>query len=401
MPVLPTFPGLVLRARGTTPSALGRAAAASLAGALLLGACGSSDGGTQAGSDSDQPQSFEDIDYSSPISDFLGIESTDFDSDDSQAEMLAREQQIQEGIAACMIDQGFEYTPEDTSQYISFGSESDDGLPYGSREWTEKYGFGVSTQRWDQSELGPDLVGYDSGDVAEAVEYDDPNQEYRDSLSLAEQQAWEAALYGDQPEIAFEDLSQDEIDAAYDEFYADYEPTGCYEISSDAVYSGTDQGVQSQFFEEFSDELEVLYASIEEHPDILAHREEVSACVVEKGFEPIAGNQDAYEVFEFELEGIGPDYMTDPLEEAGLDPEQMSDEEIQEFYETAYAFDPADSATLAEVQKLEIDTALAVWDCGGSELNEYLIFNELVFEIEEQFLIDNAEAIAPFKAEAE
>ncbi len=59
-----------------------------------------------------------------------------------------------------MREQGFEYLPIDTTAQQAFWEEQSCGdLEWGTDEWTEKYGFGITTQRFSQAQVGPDLVG--------------------------------------------------------------------------------------------------------------------------------------------------------------------------------------------------------------------------------------------------
>ncbi len=81
--------------------------------------------------------------------------------------MIAEQNQIEEVIAACMREEGFEYQPVDQSQFMMFGGPGEGELPWFSPEWVEKYGFGISTQTFPQSEVGPDLVGYDDSQFEE------------------------------------------------------------------------------------------------------------------------------------------------------------------------------------------------------------------------------------------
>lgn len=369
--------------------------------ALALGATACGDGGdtTEAGAQAeDGPQSFEDLEYESPLMDFLGVDTDfDFSSDDSQAEFTEQANQAEEKIALCMREEGFEYTPVDQSQFTSFGGIEED-LPWGSRAWTEKYGFGITTQRFSQTEVGPDLVGWNDEEMADFEESmaDDPNQAYVNSLAPAEQDAYYEALYGDEPEVA-DDATEEEWQEAYENF----EPTGCQAESwgEDSFFGGPEQ----EFYEEFGDDLDDLYERLEADPRVAEFRSEVSACLAEDGLEYSGDMEDLYESYETKMEGIGPDYSQDPLTAAGLDPSTMSDEEIDAFYETAFNVElsDADKETLGALQTEEIALAVAVWECGGSDLQMEVLLGEIRVEYENEFLADNADRIGEFEGSAE
>ena len=357
---------------------------------LVVTGCG---GGDASGAidAADRPQSFDDLEYKSPIADFLGIDtSVDFSSDESQAEFIQEQREAEESIATCMRAQGFEYTPVDQSTSMTFGIDSEE-LAYFSDEWVAKYGFGISTQRFAQSEVGPNLVGFDdSAGAMEAEEFVDPNQPYVDSLSQPEQDAYYEALYGTQPDIPV-DATEEEMN----EIYANFEPTGCQAESQSDFFAGPEQ----QFYEQFGTELEAIYERVESDQRVIDYRAEVTACAAEAGF-TYTTMGDLYSQFEDKLTGVGPNWESDPLVDAGLDPLQMTDEEINEFYQSLNVLDDADRATLAEVQTEEVALAQAVIGCGGGWLNEEVILGDVRVELEQEFLDVNRDRLAEFENSA-
>ncbi len=363
---------------------------------LVATACGT-DGETTEAASEDGPQSFEDIEYTSPIMDFLGVD-TDFQSDDAEAEFAAQATEAEEVIAQCMREEGFEYTPVDQTQFTSFGFDNED-LPWGSRAWTEKYGFGITTQRFSQSEVGPDLIGYDdSAFEEESGEFVDPNQDYLDSLSPNEQDAYYEALYGDEP-----DLGPDATEEEWNEAYENYQPTGCQAKAWEGEDGVFGNSPEAKFYEEFGDELDDLYERLEADPRVAEHLTKVSDCLAEDGLEYSGDMEDLYQEYESKLSGIGPDYSQDPFEAAGLDPSTMSEEEIDEFFETQYSVEltEEDKIALGELQTEEIELAVAVWDCDGSNLQMEVLFSEIRVEYEEEFLANNADRLSGFEAPAE
>lgn len=139
------------------------------------------DGDGDSGSDADDDSGSSD---ESPLSAILGY------SDDPVAQ---REQElaIQEAVVECMQAEGFEYQPVDYS--AQFGAETAE-MP-GTDEFGEKYGYGVM-YFYELYELNPDESG--------GFQFEDPNQEYVSSLGQTEQEAYFAALYGDQEDVMSE-----------------------------------------------------------------------------------------------------------------------------------------------------------------------------------------------------
>jgi hypothetical protein len=100
-------------------------------------------------------------------------------------EQRRQELEIQERIVECMQAEGWEYTPFDWSaQMPETDVDMSDPEAYG-----EKYGYGVM-YNYETYEVG-------SGDGGGGIGIEDPNMEYMNSLSPADQEAYNAALYGD------------------------------------------------------------------------------------------------------------------------------------------------------------------------------------------------------------
>ncbi len=323
----------------------------------------------------------------SPLSDFLGNDLFGFDGDNeaAQAEYEAQERKRQEKVVECMRAQGFEHKAQDPSQYSFF--EEADGLEYGSREWVEKYGFGATTQSFSQSQLGDGLVGYDDSGNAER-EFEDPNDEYVSSLGEAEREAYYAALYGNEPDIDMESLSEEEID----EFFENFQPDGC-----DAEAREDDD--QYAFYNDFSDELQEMYEAIQADPRVIEAEAKIAACVSDKGLVYVS-QEEVYEYFYAKIEPMQASLYNnfeDPA--ADLDFETMSEEEIEAFYEAIPEpqLSDEDKALLGEIQAEEIELALAVTDCGGGFDQQQDLFRELQKEYEQKFLDDNAEALETYR----
>lgn len=356
--------------------------------ALLASACGGDAAVTDAGADS--PESIEDLEWESPIAEFLGEDTSfDFSSDESQAEFAQQEAEAQEKIVLCMREEGFEYIPEDNSQFIDFSAE-DEEIPYFSSAWIDKYGFGITTQRFAQSDVGPDLIGYDDSKFSDEAmeEFVDPNQEYLDSLSEGEQEAYYEALWGNEPEIP-----EGATEAEMQEIYQNHEPEGCQNDAYEELWGGG----QDSFYQEFADDLEALYERVEGDQRVIDYRAEVTTCVADKGFE-YSDMESLYESFELKMEDIGGgSFMEDPLTAAGLDPAEMTDEEIDAFYREWDSLSDEDLVLLAELQAEELELARIVVDCDGGYLNEQKVLSDVRVEYEELFLEENKDRLAAFE----
>lgn len=374
---------------------------------LVLSSC-SSEGESEA-STADDPSTTEateeavDVEYESPLGEFLGWSvGADFDADAEQERFAAMEREVQEAVAACMAEQGFEYVPIDTSAQNAFFEEQfNDGLEWGSEEWTQKYGFGVSTQRFSQDQVGPDLVGnnYDQG-VSDEGGFTDPNQDYVASLGENEQNAYYAALYGDEQGYEWdESLSEEENEAAMNDFFEnEYVPSGCEPVAYEEIYEDGGQEQWGAFDEAFGGALEEMEERFESHPDVVAYRADVQACVEERGLEYLTEN-DAYEHFEGVLNdaGLGWESEVDPFE--GIDTSDFTDEDFERVWQESQRqlLSPDKLEALAEVQETEIATAMAIRECGGGWQAEQAELASVRIEMEEEFLAANADRLAEFE----
>lgn len=373
---------------------------------LFLAACGSGsvnetsaedDSAESASEVADEAETAEaDFEFDSPIGDFLGVDYSDFDSEESQARFAEQQREGEEKVAACMRELGWEYTPNiQDSSTMFVGGEED--LEYGSAEWVEKYALGITTQRYSQTAVGPDLVGYnDEGFDAVDDGYVDPNSDYLEALSESEQQAYYQDLDGEWPEFD-ETLTE----AEQEELWNNFEPSGCRAEGYDMF-----GGVEQEFYETFSDELDSLYERAAADPRVVAEGNKIVECLAEEGHTFDADTQlfeQLYEMFESELESIdGPQdtIFEDPFE--GLDFESMTEEEINEILSTFEQEQLSDEqlATLAEVQQKEFDLADDLLSCDPNFMQsggQGPVFFEVMAEYEQQFLDDNAAALAQFE----
>ena len=321
----------------------------------------------------------------SPLGDYLGIEGGLFGPGaQSEAAFLESEQSRQVMVAECMAAKGFEYTPEDVSALISFDSENG-GLDPSSREWTEKYGFGVTTQHFSQSQVGPNLVGHEDNYGDEMEDFEDPNQEYLSSLDDQEQEAYQQALYGNMfgPGSFDETMTDEELDK---QFEGDgFDIGGCVGESFEADGVGSIGGIYMEFGQEIGD----MFQSMENHPLIIEAIKEIESCVTGEGLEFVDPSS-AWEHWADDLDALSAsmyefdEAMIDALEEGEVFDQPMFD--LPELSDD-------DKAKLGELQAEEIEIALATYDCGGGFNKMETIFHQVRIELEQQFVEENKEKL--------
>lgn len=343
--------------------------------------------------------------YESPISAFLGVPSF-VPGEDSEQQFVEQEREVQALVVECMSAQGFEYYPEDPERFADFSNPFDED--WGSEEWTKTWGFGVTTQAFGQSQVGPDLLGYPDDQIfpTEDELAEDPNQIYVASLSEGEIEAYYQVLYGNEPEIT-EDMTDEEID----ELYMNWEPDGCYNEASEQVWNdGFDQEAMEAFDTEFGAELQEMYERIQAHPKIQAETDRINDCMIAAGQPTMPEDGDYWSLLYAEIE---------PLQEevwASFDArfeEQFADDGttdelggVEEFDENAddFVFEQPEltddqKARLGELQANELALATALSDCGGSAFGGFdsPVYFEVLAEVEQQFLDDNAAALEQYR----
>lgn len=194
----------------------------------------------------------------------------------SPEEMDAQTREREALIAACMQEQGFEYTPMDPATDGSSPLEEGDAeqVDYDSEEYAATEGYGVTT--YDES---------DEGQEEPVEEYVDPNEDYVAAMSETEQTAFYEALNG--PAVEYDE------DAPEEELEYDWTTAGCYgaadhEVNGQQVYD-------DPAFKSLNEDIEALYETTQSDPRIVAIDAEWSACMSDAGFTGFAKQPEAAE----------------------------------------------------------------------------------------------------------
>lgn len=332
------------------------------AGAIVLTACGSDGGATL---------SYED----SPLMEYLSVGYDATKTDEQwQAEAEARDLQMQEAIAACMTKQGFEYTPVSNSMYFS-GSDLD--VEWDSKAFAEKYGYGVFTDPWGN---------YDQARQQESQDQwaNDPNNQYRESLSPSEQAAYDAALYGDSS------MQEPTIDDEGNEYYEwDWRTAGCSGEAQNETYG--DEMWSNDEFQPLMERMQTIYEQVTADP----RRQEIdgtwATCMADAGFPGLTSPNDATEQFYAKLNELQNAFyssMPEPTEE------QMNDPSFQ------WPQFTMNSPEIAAEADAEIKQATADWECRDSlKYQEQQL--KIQFEYEQKFIDENKAELEAFKAAQE
>lgn len=196
-----------------------------------------------------------------------------------EADMEAQMARSEEIVAACMQDEGFEYTPQDNSgMSMSFDEANEDMPAWDSLEFAEQYGYGATT-----SEEMPINQGADE-------EWVDPNADYVATMSESEQAAFYEALYG-APAFS-EDATEEEIAESEAQEY-DWTTAGCQGKAQHEVYEAG-QIWDDPEFKDLTEAMSELYEDAQSDERTTEAYAKWSECMAEAGYD-FANPQEAQE----------------------------------------------------------------------------------------------------------
>jgi hypothetical protein len=257
-PRTPPLPAL--HARRIALGALG--ALATLATLATLAGCGAAASGDE--SDGAPTTTI------SPLGELMGW------TNDSPEESRRKQLAVEQLVAECMREEGWEYTPVDYgSMDRSEGSPDMDLQMNDPQAFGEKHGYGIVFyyELYEEENIGKNGGG--AGPMATAVGRgpDDPNAEYVESLSTSEQEEYNASLYGKPIEASVDGGFGTAAGVAVRP-----EDQGCYGRSSAEVYPQNDAANDPDVQERMND----YWQNIEESPEMTAAYEAWAACMAEE-----------------------------------------------------------------------------------------------------------------------
>ena len=283
----------------------------------------------------------------SPLSTYFDAIYGGYDEDTFAAEQVL----IEEKVAACMSDEGFEYIPVDQTQYQSSGSANE--WKPDDEEWVAQYGWGYVNS-----------PGMEAANEPDANTFVDPNQDYVMGLSETEQAAFYETLYGPSP--SEEELAED---GSYE--YS-WEDGGCYGAAQHEVQG--DNAWDDEKNKPLIEKMNKLYEETQKDPRLIEANAKWASCMADAGFADYTSPQDAQEKFSNEInavyEGAG---------EQGVQP---------------------DDPKLKELGAREIEIALADLAC-AKETDIRQLALKVQFDLEEQFIKDNKAELDALLADAE
>lgn len=328
------------------------AAAATAALALLLAGCSKGD----APSTSTTPEP-------GAIDKMWEAAYGDFDQEDQNAKQM----QVEELMAECMNEQGFEYIPVDWGAMDGGGvmeppvDDSGDELQWGTLEFAKKYGYGQTTNPWGDAAVDPMPVDPGTGD-----QWVNPNDEIMNAMSETEMAAYQEALYGVQPEFT--------DDKDWENWNPTWEEQGCqgyanHEVYGDQMYGGDPEDNE---WADLEAEMQTMYQSMETDPRITKAVADWASCLADAGYPGFATIYDAENSISEKVQAIYED--NDPWKDLGPDA-------TEEDYKAAEA---EMQRLTAEITPLEIELATADFTC-RDDVKYQEIYNQVNLDLQQQF----------------
>lgn len=292
------------------------------------------------------------------LDEFMGVGADGAPDEEAMAAARREQQQVEERVAECMAEQGFDYEPLDMSEQMG-SVEEHPRQELDEDEFREEYGYGVSTwqpEPQQRSQSGPT----------------DPNMERVQEMDDAERAAYEEALHGEPP------------DHRPDGEPVPFEPGGCRGEAWEAV-RGDQQEAQAELGPAFQE----LNETIESDPRIVEAEEAWAECMRAAGWDVEERVDPQRRISEAHLELIE-EARPSPEPRPGL--EDVDPEELEELEEAPPMEAEIDEAALEELQERELDMAADDHECAQEHFPEELE-QEVRAEHEGEFIEEHRETL--------
>ncbi len=253
---------------------------------------------------------------------------------------------LEEAIGTCMRAEGFEYYPEPIDAGVTVGPVSVEGVEYGSDEWTARYGFGISTQRYDPLLSNGALEGIPGGVGAALVE--NRNEAYVESLPASGQAAYQAALDGTPPDTRERTAEEEQ-----------------------RLYAGSCEGIAVAavapvvlLIDSLMNQLAEIGARYVAHPVVVQEAGRVERCVAEAGYDP----------------------MTELAAQMAISDRLGREVDSSIEWSNPPTLSPDGIEALKDIQELEVEWAQALAACGGLSYQRTPEVQAVIDELRDEFL---------------
>jgi hypothetical protein len=336
---------------------------------VLLSACGGGEKGTDDGEDT-------------TIAGLLGADYGD------GTDWMEQERAVQQAIATCMQQEGWEYIPVEQPDGVYEYSEEDE------LERIKREGLGVVY-----------YTLYQGSDEMEDpyADWVDPNWEYQESLSEAEREAYYESLYGTEEEQSA-DMTTEVDPETGEEYQISYGYGAGCQGEAYADVQGDDPTQTPEFWEATEKYYTELQERVAADPRIVEANEDWVSCMVDAGHD--YDSQDEFWEKSYEDiqkrhdEILGDDYYQDPF--AGWTDEQINtffeestQEEIDALFSAPLELTAEQRTALEALLAEEISLATANHQCTAPQRET---LDKVYVEIEEQYALEHEDELKALAA---
>lgn len=285
------------------------------------------------------------------------------DMDEQMKEQQEMEAKIEKLVAACMTEQGFEYTAvvPDFQNDIDMSGSDDDVWDPDDEKWVAKWGYGIT-----------DWPGREDEDqqqeLYEEEASDNPNYAYYESLPESAKVAYDEALSG--PVLTDEEYADPDYEYNWEE-------GGCYGQASHDLEGdvGDDPLIE---YEDLIEKMNSLWEEQESDPKVIALEGEWASCMSDAGESGFDAQYDAAESISTEYGELNPTQV-DP----GPDDSAAEGEAAEEL-----DMSPETNPEIAELKEREIALALVDLEC-REKTSYWDEMQKISFEREQEFIDQN------------
>lgn len=273
------------------------------------------------------------------------------------------EREKAEIVQECMAEAGFRWIPPDTTP--SGPQTSSEPLDETDADYAKEYGLGISTLYFAADTVGPAAIGYTDPYAAEqGTVIEDPNTAYYDSIDQSEQIAYDETLLGN----------------------GTSEQPGC-------IAQAEAESARSQRYLAFQSQMTDAMASLEERINaderVTTFLREEASCLLSHGA-PYASQEEAYSHLYDAMNQLSIDVGMDGGRQTAVDIAVLEHPNVGL---SRPVFTPDQVDRLVRLQHDEIQTAIALSECGRTEADYQRLRSEIRTDIADDFLADYATII--------
>ena len=207
---------------------------------------------------------------------------TNVSPDEAAQRANAENARREELIAQCMHEAGFEYTPNPAVITPTPETSADSIWRPDDRAWVEEFGYAAIVSPWTDLGRGEEL-----GEAAVANIPQDPNQEFMNSLSETERQAYINALWGEPIEISMEE----DANLTMEDRFA---MMGCWGFAQGQLQTARPSDlVASDEFAPLFEAMSEMYNSVYQRPEWIEIDRDWANCMADRGHPGINNQNEA------------------------------------------------------------------------------------------------------------